>query len=131
MGKYRSILLGAQFVLIGLVSALFIDPAAAQDKKLVPIRIAATPDPVSLPQWIAMKDRIFQKHGLDPQETVYNVNYQGLLAIGAQQGEKVPLLHIQGDAVERLESVIVGFVQVTDGDCEGHNCRGCQISAQA
>jgi ABC-type nitrate/sulfonate/bicarbonate transport system substrate-binding protein len=87
MSNSRSIALVARWTAIGLASALLAIPAVAQTKKLTPVRIAATADAVSIPQWIAMKEKIFEKHGLEPQETVYNVNFQGLLAIGGQQND--------------------------------------------
>lgn len=111
MSKNRRITFSAS-VIIALVSALFALPAAAQEKKLVPIRIAATPDPVSLPQWLAMKEGIFQKYGLDPKETVYNVNYQGLLAIGARQND----VSIQADPptisslAKGIDAVVVAVI---------------------
>jgi ABC-type nitrate/sulfonate/bicarbonate transport system substrate-binding protein len=91
-------------------------PARAKD--LIPIRIAATADAVSLAQWIAIKEGIFRKYGLDPKETVYNVNYQGLLAIGAQQND----VSIQADPPtigslsKGIDAVVVAVVaRFTDG----------------
>lgn len=72
---------------LALVAGSLATSAYAQDKKLTPMRISATADAVSMPQWIALKEGIFQKHGLEPKETVYNVNFQGLLAIGGQQND--------------------------------------------
>lgn len=87
MNMFRSIASVIRGVALGLALASLAAPANAQERKLIPVRIAATPDAVSIPQWLAMKEKIFQKYGLDPQETVYNVNFQGLLAIGGQQGD--------------------------------------------
>jgi NitT/TauT family transport system substrate-binding protein len=104
-----------------LVASIFVAlPAMAQNDKLMPIRIAATPAAVSLPQWIAMKEGIFQKHGLQPQETVYNVNFQGLLAIGSQQGD----VSIQSDIptisslAKGIDAVIVAVMARFTGGCK-------------
>lgn len=76
-------------LLVGSVFASLIAPTAAaqNDTNPVAIRIAATVDAISIPQWIALKEGIFEKYGLKPVESIYNVNYQGLVAVGAGQND--------------------------------------------
>lgn len=120
MDRFRRIGFSAKLTLVALASALTVLPAVAQDKTLLPIRIAATPAAVSLPQWIAMKEQIFQEYDLAPQETIYNVNFQGLLAIGAQQGD----VSIQSDIptisslAKGIDAVIVAVMARFTGGCK-------------
>lgn len=41
-------------------------------------------------------------------------------AVGAQQGEEIPGLHVQIDALERLEAIAVGLGQIPDREGFGH-----------
>lgn len=74
-GLNRAALVGAAFWLS------FLNPAAAADDNF--IAFATDTTSTSLPLWYAQEQKLFEKHGLKYKETVVNVGFAGLQAIGS------------------------------------------------
>ena len=103
------------FVCAALVAATALPtPGITADK--VPLRVGIDVGVNSLPFWIGMDHGIFAKHGLELTEKVYNSGFQGLLAIGANEGDAssqsdTPTLTLTGKGID---AVIVAVMARSD-----------------